>query len=160
MLTLSRSSFQILAGTIKVACRFTAFLMVLAFQAISLPAHAANLNATDGKSVRAVIEGQLAAFAKDDADKAFSFAAPNVREALGSAANFMSMVRSDYPVVYRPTSVAFLTAEDNDGDVTQRVQMVDSSGNAWLATYSLQKQKNKSWLITGCAVVKNKGRMV
>ena len=160
MLTLSRTPFQTLAGTIKVAFRFTTFVMVLAFQAISLPAHAGNLSAADEKSVRAVIEGQLAAFAIDDANKAFSFAAPNVRKALGSAANFMSMVRGDYPVVYRPTSVAFLTAEDSGGDVTQRVQMVDSSGNAWLATYSLQKQNDKSWLITGCAVVKNKGRMV
>ena len=160
MLTLSRTLFHTLAGTVKIAFRSTALVMLLAFQAISLPAHAGNLNAADGKSVRAVIEGQLAAFAKDDANKAFSFAAPNVRKALGSAANFMSMVRSDYPVVYRPASVAFLTAEDIDGDISQRVQMVDSNGNAWLATYSLQKQKDKSWLITGCAVVKNKGQMV
>jgi Domain of unknown function (DUF4864) len=72
----------------------------------------------------------------------------------------MSMVRSDYPVVYRPASVAFLKAEGKDGDVIQRVQMVDASGDAWLAVYSLQKQKDKSWRITGCAVVENKGRMV
>ena len=54
----------------------------------------------------------------------------------------MSMVRSDYPLVYRPSSVVFLTAVENDGDVTQRMQMVDSNGNAWLASYSLQKQKD------------------
>jgi hypothetical protein len=107
VLTLSRSPFQTLAGTVKVAFQRTALIMVLVLQVISLPAHAGNLSAADEKSVRAVVEGQLAAFAKDDADKAFSFAAPNVRKALGSAANFMSMVRSDYPVVYRPTSVAF-----------------------------------------------------
>ena len=160
MLTLSRTSFQTVAGTVKFACQFAALVTLLAFQAISLPAHAGNISAADGKSIRTVVEGQLAAFAKDDADKAFSFAAPNVREALGSAANFMSMVRSDYPVVYRPASVVFLKAEGNDGDAIQRVQMVDASGNVWLAVYSMQKQKDKSWRITGCTVVENKGRMV
>ena len=160
MLTLSRTSFQALARTVKAAFQFGALVMLLAFQAISLPAHAGNLSAAEEKSIRAVVEGQLAAFAKDDANKAFSFAAPNVREALGSAANFMSMVRSDYPVVYRPASVAFLKAEGNQGGVTQPVQMVDTNGSAWLAVYSLQKQKDKSWLITGCSVVENKGRMV
>ncbi|MBC7609845.1 MAG: DUF4864 domain-containing protein [Polaromonas sp.] len=160
MLTFSRTSFQTLANTVKVALKFAALAMFLAFQAINLPAHAENLSAADEKSIRAVVEGQLAAFAKDDANKAFSFAAPNVRKAVGSAASFMSMVRSDYPVVYRPASVAFLRAEGKDGDVIQRVQMLDASGDAWLAVYSLQKQKDKSWRITGCAVVENKGRMV
>ena len=142
MLTLSRTSLQTLAGTVKVAFRITALVIVLALHAISLPAHVGNLNAADAKCVCAVIECQLAAFAKDDANKAFSFAAPNVRKALGSAVNFMSMVRSDYPLVYRPSSEVFLTAVENDGDVTQRMQMVDSNGNAWLASYSLQKQKD------------------
>ena len=160
MLTLSRPAFQTVARTVKAALNCAALFMLLASQAISLPAHAGDLRANDEKSIRAVVEGQLAAFAKDDANKAFSFAAPNVRKALGSAANFMSMVRSDYPVVYRPASVAFLKAEGTDGDVIQPVQLVDTSGNAWLATYSLQKQKDKSWLITGCAVVAYKGRMV
>lgn len=160
MLTLSRTSFLTLAGTVRGAFQFASLVMLLAFQAVSLPAHAENLSAADGKNIRAVVEGQLAAFARDDADKAFSFAAPNVRKALGSAANFMSMVRSDYPVVYRPASVAFLKVEGKDGDVIQRVQMADASGDAWLAVYSLQKQKNKSWRITGCTVVKSTGRMI
>lgn len=160
MPNLSNIYVQALAGTIKITFQFAALVMLLIFQAISLPAHAGNLSAGDEKSIRAIVEGQLAAFAKDDAEKAFSFAAPNVRKSLGSAANFMSMVRNDYPVVYRPASVAFFKAEGEDSNVIQRVQMVDSSGVAWLAIYSLQKQKNKSWLITGCSVVANKDRMV
>ncbi len=152
--------FQAFIGTAKVAGRFAALAFLIAFQATGVSAHAENLNPIDQKSIRATVEGQLAAFAKDDANKAFSFAAPNIRKSMGSAASFMSMVRSDYPVVYRPASVAFLKAEGKDGDAVQRVQMVDASGDAWLAVYSLQKQKDKSWRITGCAVVENKGRMV
>ena len=70
----------------------------------------------------------------------------------------MAMVRNGYPVVYRPASVAFLKPELKDEQVIQRVQMLDARGDAWLAIYSLQRQKDKSWRITGCAVVENKGR--
>ena len=135
-------------------------LALLALQALWLNAQAGTLTPADEKNVRAVVDGQLAALAKDDAKKAFSYAAPSVREAVGSAADFLSMVRRDYPVVYRPASVAFLKPERMDDDVVQRVQMTDTSGNAWLAIYSLHQQKDKSWRITGCAVVENKGRMV
>lgn len=159
MLTLFRT-FSNTVSTASISFKFAALALLLAFQAAGMSAHAENLNPVEEKSIRAVVEGQLAAFAKDDANKAFSFAAPNVRKAVGSAASFMSMVRNDYPVVYRPASVAFLKPEGKDGDAVQRVQMVDASGDAWLAVYSLQKQKNKSWRITGCAVLENKGRMV
>ena len=125
----------------------------------SMRLHAAPLSAADEKSVRSAVESQLAAFAKDDAGKAFSWAAPNVREAVGNAAGFMAMVKKDYPVVYRPASVAFLNTEGKDDAAIQRVQMTDKAGDAWLAVYSLQRQKDKTWRITGCAVVENKGRM-
>lgn len=115
--------------------------------------------AAQEKSVRTIVQAQLAALAKDDAVKAFSFAAPNVRQAVGSAAAFLAMVQRGYPVIYRPASVAFLKPEGKDDQVIQRVQMVDASGDAWLAIYSLQLQKDKTWRITGCNVVPNKGRM-
>lgn len=122
-------------------------------------AHASSFDSADEKNVRSVVQGQLAALAKDDAARAFSFAAGNVREAVGSASAFLAMVRRDYPMVYRPASVAFLKPELKGDQVIQRVQMLDADGNAWLAIYSLQRQKNKEWRITGCAVVENKGRM-
>lgn len=127
--------------------------------ALHAGASAAPLSSTDEKSVRTVVQGQLAAFANDDANKAFSYAAPNVREAVGTATGFMAMVRNAYPVVYRPASVAFLKPEGKDDKAIQRVQMTDASGDSWLAIYSLQRQKDKAWRITGCVVVANKGRM-
>lgn len=138
-------------------------LAVLAVMAIfglhAFQAQAATFTPADGKSVRSVIEAQLAALAKDDAATAFSYAAPNIRKALGTASRFLSMVKNDYPVVYRPASVAFLKPEGEGNDVVQRVQMQDAEGNAWLAIYSLQRQKGNMWRITGCAVIENKGRM-
>ncbi len=70
------------------------------------------------------------------------------------------MVRSSYPVVYAPASVAFLKPEAQDADVIQRVQMTDHRGKSWLAIYSLQRQKDKTWRISGCVVVESRGRFV
>lgn len=124
------------------------------------PAQAARLTAADEKIVREAVQGQLDALARDDADKAFSYAAPNVRQAVGTASGFLAMVRDGYPVVYRPASVAFLKPEGQANQVIQRVHMLDADGVSWLAIYSLQRQADKAWRITGCKVVKNKGRMV
>ncbi len=136
-----------------------AALALFAALGLMASAHAAPLTAADEKRVRSVVEGQLAAFSRDDANKAFSYAAPNIRETVGSATSFMTMVRRDYPMVYRPASVAFLKVEGKGDEVVQRVQMTDADGNSWLTLYSLERQKDKSWRITGCTVVQNKGRM-
>lgn len=138
-----------------------AWLLPAAFAALlsALSAPAAAFAPAHEKSVRAVVEAQLAALARDDAHRAFSFAAPNVRQAVGSAPAFLAMVQRSYPAIYRPSSVAFLKPEGRDGQAIQRVQVVDSDGDAWLAIYSLQLQKDKSWRITGCNIVANKGRM-
>ncbi len=149
-----------LSGVIRARFnRASAWVVLVVLQSVLAPAHAGPLTATDEKNVHAVVQAQLQAFAKDDAVKAFSYAAPNIQQALGSASSFMAMVRQNYPVVYRPASVAFLKPEGSDDDVVQRVQMTDASGNSWLAVYSLQRQKNKIWRITGCSVVDNRGRM-
>ena len=154
----ARSSASFLSA-IRGACRFAALALLLAFQATGVSAHAESLNPVDEKSIRAAVEGQLAAFAKDDATRAFSFAAPNVRKAVGSAASFMSMVRSDYPVVYRPASVAFLKPEMIQGELIQSVQMTDAGGRVWLALYQMQRQSDRSWRINGCQVVASRDRV-
>ena len=127
-------------------------------QALAVPGYAQTLPAADAAQVRSVVQSQLAAFAKDDAEKAFSFAAPNIRKTFGSAATFMAMVQRSYPVVYRPVSSAFLTVQGSGNQAIQRVQMQDTQGDAYLATYTLERQKNKTWRITGCQVMANKGQ--
>jgi hypothetical protein len=126
---------------------------------VAQPASTGALSTEDEKKIRTVVQGQLDALAKDDAVKAFSFAAPNVREAFGTAPRFLDMVQRGYPVVYRPASVAFLKVERKGNLALQRVQMTDQAGEPWLATYSLERQKNGLWRITGCAVTENRGRM-
>jgi hypothetical protein len=118
----------------------------------SAGAHAQALTATDEQQIIATVQAQLDAFAQDDAEKAFSFAAPNIRKLMGNADHFLAVVRGQYQVVYRPASVAFIKPQGQRDSAVLRVQMTDSDGDAWIATYALQRQPNASWGITGCIV--------
>ena len=122
------------------------------------PASSTSLSPQDAALVRTVVQSQLAAFAADDAVKAFSYAAPNIRKTFGTASVFLDMVRRGYPVVYRPASSAFLTVEGAGNQAVQRVRLQDAAGDSYVAVYTLERQKNKIWLITGCQVVASKGQ--
>lgn len=117
-----------------------------------------SLSPADAQAIRAVVQAQLDAFARDDAPRAFSFAAPGIRQMFGTAENFLAMVRGSYPVVHRPASVAFLKPERQGAEIVLAAQMTDAQGTLWLAVYSMQRQPDKRWLISGCTVVPNEGR--
>jgi Domain of unknown function (DUF4864) len=77
-------------------------------------ASAAVLAERDARAVRSVIEAQLAAFAADDAERAYSYASAAIRTQFADAASFMAMVRSGYPMVVRPESVTFFQPRSAD----------------------------------------------
>lgn len=118
----------------------------------SAAAQSERLTDADAQSIRAVIEAQLAAFAADDADHAFSFASDMIRGKFDNAANFLAMVKRAYPVVYRPSSVAFTRPVRIDGQTLQSVEMADGSGQLWQAMYDMQQLPDNSWRINGCVL--------
>jgi hypothetical protein len=132
---------------------------LLAWLAFVLPLRAAPaVSAADAKAARSVIEAQLAAFAADDADKAFSYAAPGIRAMFGTAERFLSMVRQGYPVVHRPASVTFLAPEWIDDKLIQRVQMTDAAGAPWMVVYELERHADTSWRIAACVAARSAAR--
>ena len=134
---------------------FAAALLLLAASAT----RAERVSGDDANAVRAVVEAQLSAFAADDAKRAFSYAAPSIREMFGTPDRFMQMVRAGYPVVYRPASVVFLNPERVEGQLLQGVHLTDASGALWLAIYRLERQPDKSWRIAGVDVQPSTGKM-
>jgi len=120
----------------------------------------AQVPSSDASAIRAVIEAQLDAFKADDAPRAFSYAAPGIQALFGTPAKFLAMVQNEYPVVYRPASVAFLSAQEIDGQVSQVVQMTDTAGALWMAVYTLERQKDGAWRISGCALFHGTGRSI
>lgn len=133
--------------------RFTLLCFCLMGSICALSVQAAEpLPSDERAAVRLVIEKQLAAFAQDDAEQAFSFASSKIQEMFITARNFMDMVRISYPVVYRPTGLSFQVPYLEGGEVWQTVEMRDTAGMDWTAIYTLLRQADGKWLINGCVL--------
>ena len=108
----------------------------------------------DAAAIRGVIEQQLGAFRADDSGLAYSFASPMIQRKFGSAENFMRMVQTGYPAVYRPREVEFRElALRGNGVPVQEVLFVGQDGTARLAYYVMQRQPDGSWKINGVYLV-------
>jgi hypothetical protein len=118
------------------------------------------LGAPDREAIRGVIEAQLNAFQHDDGARAFGYATPAIQRKFGDAATFMQMVKSGYPAVYRPRSVAFDRLVDTEFGPDQILQVIGPDGAAYTAHYMMQKQPDGSWMINGCYLTRGTDQSV
>jgi Domain of unknown function (DUF4864) len=114
----------------------------------------AAFGADDITAAQGVIRAQEQAFGRDDAAAAYSYAAPAVRQIFPSEGIFMSMVQDGYAPVYRHRSFEFGEAREQGDWIAQRVHIVDENGTAWEALYTLERQADGSFKITGCTLLK------
>ncbi|MBZ9993765.1 DUF4864 domain-containing protein [Mesorhizobium sp. BH1-1-4] len=102
---------------------------------------------------QAVIDGQLKALIANDGAKAYSFAAPNVKQVFPTVDAFMNMVTNGYPPVRKPQSYAFGKVEQTGpGSIVQQVLIVGPDGKDYEAVYTLQQQPDGTFQITGCSL--------
>lgn len=113
----------------------------------------APLNDDDIRAVREVVQAQIDALADDDGSRAFSYASPSIHNMFGDAPTFMTMVRQGYPMLIRPSSTLYARPLPIEGGAVLVVHLLDHDGEAWRATYELQRQPDRSWRIDGCFVV-------
>ncbi|MEC9347791.1 MAG: DUF4864 domain-containing protein [Pseudomonadota bacterium] len=105
--------------------------------------------AEPGDAIRAVITAQLRAFQADDAETAFSFAAPVIKWQFRDPDTFMAMVRHGYPAVYRPRSVAFGALKQVGAEWAQDVHFIGPDGTGAIGRYIMQRQDDGNWQIAG-----------
>jgi hypothetical protein len=129
--------------------RAATLLLTLIF-GLTAPASAAD----EVAAARSVISSQAEAFSRDDAAAAYSYAAPAIREMFPRADIFMFMVQNSYAPVYRHKSFEFGEARVEDGQVAQRVHIVDANGEGWEALHTLERQADGSLKIIGCVLLK------
>ncbi len=116
---------------------------------------------TARKAARAAIERQIDAFRRNDAAGAYAEAAPQIRNRFPSAETFIAMVAKGYAPVLRPRSYRFETAQETaDDEIAQGVSLQDEAGLDWVALYTLQRQADGQWRITGCQLKKAPGERV
>ncbi len=111
----------------------------------------------DTSATRGVIEDQIKAFQSGDGERAFGHAAPNIRNVFGSVERFLSMVQSGYPSLYNPQEYNFGRNALISGQVYQELLVTDGDGKQWQAVYTLQRQEDGSWKITGVKMNPYKG---
>lgn len=128
----------------------TFILLAAVLIGLASPARAAD----DVAAAQNVIRSQEQAFSHDDAEAAYSYAAPAIQDIFPEADIFMSMVRDNYAPVYRHRSFEFGEARMADGKIAQRVHIIDGDGVAWEALYTLEQQPDGSLKITGCSLLK------
>ena len=109
--------------------------------------------ATQRAATVSVIRGQMDAFLGDDGARAFSYAAPSIREMFPTPDVFMAMVRGGYAPVYRPRDVEFLEPAMDGGDIVQPVRVTGPDGASVIALYRMQRQPDGSWKIAGVVLL-------
>lgn len=132
-------------------------LLVLVFLMPNLVARAGEISRADQSAFQEIINDQIAAFNADDGLRAYSHAAPVIKQLFPSPDIFMSMVRQGYQPVYRQKSFSFGEVMDDMGRPAQEVTIVDMNGQTWTAIYSFERQANGSWKISGCRLVRVPG---
>jgi hypothetical protein len=108
----------------------------------------------DAAAIRQVIQGQMNAFKVDDWNAAFAFAAPSIQTKFQSPQIFSQMVTQAYQPVYRPRGVEFREVKASEFGPTQEVFVVGPDGLSYLAYYTMEKQPDGSWRISGCYLVR------
>src|SRR5256885_16901918 len=126
------------------------FLLLLA---VLLPTWAqadGRVTSADLSEIRAVINRQIDAFRRDDAQGAFALVSPGMQDSFGTPERFLDVVRLSYRAVYRPANVAFLDLIVMSGEVVQQVQITDRAGGVWVAFFSMQLTRYGSSRPIGC----------
>ena len=131
-------------------------VVLLAF--MSVAAFAQSISETEKTEFQRIITAQISAFRADDGPTAYSFAAPVVRNIFPTPEIFMSMVKRGYPQVYRPQAFNFTEAViDPLGRPAQKMRVVGPDGKTYEALYSMEKQPDGTWRISGCTLLEIPG---
>lgn len=118
------------------------------------------ISGSDQTAIRAVIEQQIQALQQDDAAGAFAFASPAIQAQFVTPQDFMAMVKSYYPAVYRPRSVMFEQVIIVDGMPTQQVLLMTAAGELVRANYLMEQQADRGWKINGCFLTPIEGQTI
>ncbi len=114
------------------------------------------LNPSDWRAIQVVIAKQMDAFRLNNGDVAFSLASPKIKRVFESADSFMEMVRSEYSAVYHPRSYRFLKPSMLAGEPVQAIEVIALDGAVNIAVFSMERQPNRSWRISGCHLLESR----
>ena len=107
----------------------------------------------DEAGIQLVISNQIDAFQADDFETAFTFASPNIKQLFGSPERFGTMVRSGYPMVWRPAKIEYLGLDRQQGMLVQQVLITDQDGALHTLAYYMIDTSD-GWQINGVQILR------
>ena len=125
---------------------------LIAFALAGGPACAGGATPEERAAIETVIQKQMDALAQDDAESAFGYASPNIRQMFGDADRFMGMVKQSYPPVYRHRDASFMDLKEG---TTEVVAITGEDGRHWIAIYQMIKDEAGAWRINGCQLIED-----
>ncbi len=111
-----------------------------------------NARADDTSALNAaqrIISDQISAFLDGDDERAFSHAAPLIRQTFKSPDKFITMVRRGYLPLFQPNTFRFTQSKIVGKILYQELIVTGNKGGKWRAGYSLKLQDDGSWKIVG-----------
>ena len=105
------------------------------------------------KAAQGTIEAQLKAFQAGDGERAYSYAAPNVKRIFPTVEIFMGMVESGYQPVRNPRNFSFGKVQEmGPNSIVQQVMILGPDGKDYEAVYTLELQPDGTYRITGVSL--------
>ena len=126
-------------------------LIIITFLSISSLAKSEISYEKEFDETQIIIESQIQAFLDENAELAYSYAAPLIKMKFNNPIEFMLMVKNYYEPVYNPKQFYFIDARYFEGAIYHQLQVISQQNESFLATYSLIQDEGK-WKISGCAV--------
>lgn len=112
-----------------------------------------DITSADAVAIHEAVQSQLKALSNDDAASAFELTTSENRMLIGSAENFMRLIKERYLPIYRHRHVVFSIPEVVNGDAVQIVRVTDSDSRVWLAIFWMQQDDESNWKIDGCQLL-------
>ena len=105
------------------------------------------------KAAQGVVDSQLKALKAGDGVTAYSFASPTIQRMFPTPDAFMAMVTTAYQPVRNPQSYSFGKSEETSATtVAQQVMIVGPDGKNYEAMYTIERQADGTYKITGCSL--------
>lgn len=130
----------------------TALAAIFSFCMLVFPVFSQVVTDEIETATQAVIADQISAFQDGDYDRAFSHAAPTIKQIFKNTDNFIRMVRGGYQPLYDPDNYIFGRNFNLDGTIHQELIATDQKGKQWQAVYTLKQMPDGSWKITGVKI--------
>ena len=133
-----------------------ALALPLAAMLLCFPLAAARAEATlpdaEWTAIKAIIAGAARRVEGRRRQEGVRVRGAGIRQQFGDAANFLTMVRTAYGALIAARYTEFLEGALIDGSVIQPLRLVAPDNSVRVALYTMQKQPDGRWKISGCVL--------